>query len=654
MTRMRERQEYDLRGKDEDLTQEQPENIARSSNSSWATNLRRTGFEYRFDRDLNQHAGAAEDRKSREMLEAHERVAVWEPIANELMHTDPGHRAMAETQMLQMIPDPATRGLVQSARQGEFPKDTLDRFYHPDGTTFQFDPHSDTPHERQLANFATELKSDIRSAAHGALDDIPWSVGLDAPQYIERQLHSHAMRNVMETVLEQCPWHPPAELGHPNPAVNQAWENQQSQAEKFMNDPATVPIMLKIRHDEAARYQATGELPNGIDPADFKPEATTVSPELEALGYSTMHNQPVDIFDQPENIENYLKRQMNAHVSHHSHASLGAHPAEFGKALLKPELEPLLAANWEIKFDPGNRYYTDDGLINYIEHEHVRSLTQDSANPLHHLQATYGRMVRDALMNKGIAEDAYMNRPEALAMSYPRNVLALRRMAAVSHNMLDQHQQETWKEPEMPGYSPVVNWNSTPEEMVETLNPDTLKEAHRACGKMIESLDGHFDVQDNVDHDSPMKIYSFIPQPDDPGDRDVDHPAAILLREAVQDIFHAQGLLSQAREEEILSGLEWAMAQGNPQQYLEQLRRDQEHWSVIHSAERIINEDDRQEERAILGNLPDFSSPAEEEYDEDRQDLRSTDQKLHQALATAAERLAHADFCLKLAKHARA
>lgn len=638
----------------------QPENQDQTKNEDPFKHIQ-SDWTYRLRREKSQHAFIDQLRLSEndagrlnegtgdltgERQNSYQSTLSWEPTARALVSHDPETRAQAEHQMLlNLAHTPATQDLVAHARRGEFPPDVMDKFFHQNGAKVEFIPDSEEPIKYQLANFANRLQENIHNARHDTLSHIPWSLGTENPAATEASLEAAAYRRAKELIIENSPWDPQAKLDHPNPAVNQAWENHHGQTAELSNNRLTeLPFRLQIRHDEAAGYKNTGQLPDYIDESKLTKEATTVSPELETIGYSTVHNQPIDIFDKPENIEKYLRRQMDAHLNHQNHLTLNVHPADFGRALLKPELDPILGAKWQAKFDLDNFYYTDDGPINFQEEHHILTLTDDTTNPLHHLQASYGRLVRDSLMTRGIADDAYMHRPEALAMSYPRNVLALRRLAETGHQMLAQHQEGTWQDPEMPGYQPVLQWTSTPEQILDAIDPNDPFATDQTCKRMLASLEGHFQIEDTVDHDSPLRLYSFIPQPDDPGQRDVDHPSAILLREAVSDISQAMFHLAEERKNEVLDQLELAIEQGDGQAFLDNLRDQGEHWLITDEAQRIVesrySRQDEDQYQTLMRELRHEDNPADE-------------QDQNRTYAMIADRLAHADFCIKLAKHAR-
>ena len=396
-------------------------------------------------------------------------------------------------------------------------------------------------------------------------------------------------------------------------------------------------MAVEMKNREAAVFRETGDLPEGLDPGKLPPEAFRVTPEPERNGYSEMHNTPIDALDRPENIEKYLRRQMDAHVRHHTKRNMGENPAEFGKALLKPELDPELGANWG-RFDPANFYYTDDGPINYQEEHHVEFLTPDPTSAREHFMATYGRAVRDALMYKGVADDAYMNRPDLLAMSYARNTLSLRRMAGLAHKAMEGMETGEWERPQMPGYCPVTDWTLGTEENLRKIclatdNMGDLKAFREDAAEMIRSLEGHFDIMDAINHDSPMNIYSFYQHPEDPGNRDIDHPANIMLREAVNDIEMAREFISLARVDEFLNQAREARDQGKLDECLEGLMAEDE---MSHETRWVIKDMLREEGQPRYPGRD--ASPS-----------RSPEDRRTRMVHRAIDRLTHADFCITTA-----
>jgi hypothetical protein len=224
-----------------------------------------------------------------------------------------------------------------------------------------------------------------------------------------------------------------------------------------------------------------------------------------------------------------------------------------------------------------------------------------------------------------------MDRPDLLAMSYVRNVAALRRMSAFAHRAAGETSEDGWERPALRGYEPLVRWNRTPGENLEAVSDATggltdlgrLKDAVNGLRPQVEA---HFDPADLVDHDSPMLNYSFAAMPDDPGDRDVDHPAALLLREAQNDLAQAVNLMDWHRYDETLEEARAAVLAGkSPDAVLTALEENGACAEVRHSVEDNLKENG--------GKL--------------------TEEEREKIVMQIMDRLTHADFCITMAPCAR-
>ena len=227
---------------------------------------------------------------------------------------------------------------------------------------------------------------------------------------------------------------------HPDPNIqdiwNKVWDNRILEYTRYPGKWENLEAVLSIRQEEVQDYRNSGELPEWIHPERFTDERLTLTPENNALGYNNVHNQPIDLMDRSENIEHYLRERMDTHLNHYTRTNGGLHPAEFAKELIKPYVDKDLAAELH-RFDPENWYYTDDGPINYFENT-PRIVEGDTAVPSNHLKASYARLLRDSIMERGLAHDAEMDRADLLAMSLPRNAAALQRAAEFSHRLIEE------------------------------------------------------------------------------------------------------------------------------------------------------------------------------------------------------------------------
>ena len=519
--------------------------------------------------------------------------------------------------------DGPTAQFARRAMAGNLDRPTIDLAVHGGNAAFVHQ-QGDMTLEHQLTRYAERLTNEARDFWERGLNLTQWHQGAANPDAVRTAAQRAVQDNAVDHVIEASPGHPPQHLGHPNEVVNRVFDNHHQSAMRQFGHRhwEMIPRILEYRSDEATTYRDTGQLPPWLDPDVFPPEAFALSPALRRAGHTAMHNEPIDVFDRPENIQHYLKRQMDAHVSGPDKYNLSQHPAEFARALLAPELDPALSASWN-RFDAEDSAYVDDGPVNYCEADRIMNVVEgDTSHPQSHFETTYARMIRDALMYKGLADDAYMNRPDLLALSYPRNVLAMRQMSEFAHAAIRQHQAGGWERPEMPGYNPPVKWTNTPQENLDAaLGAMEYLAGVRDLKNMIEatyeSIQPHFDPQDAADHDSPMKISSFYQGPEDPGDRRIDIPSAILLREAVGDMRTALEFAGLAIQARLQNDAPQAAEGGRP----------------------AAEQDDTE------GNIP--LTPE----DEDRavQDQRANQSQL---ISRAIDRMTHADFCITMARRA--
>ena len=523
----------------------------------------------------------------------------------------------------------------------------------------------------EQADFLAHAES-VKRRANLVEAQVLWRSGYDQsdtdPQALNAYVGSQVNQFVKDEMLRTCPNNPPEGLHHPNPMVNEAWEAHWRQARDTVHagtDPHSLYFINQIQNEAAQEYRETGKLPEWLDETRFTEETTYVSPELAAAGYSVLHNTPVDMLDSTANIENYLRRQMETHVQHHNRSSLGAEPADFARALLQPELDPELSGQWH-RFDPGNTYLTDDGPINYRENLMVDFLVDPSADGTQastHFEVSYARMTRDALMLKGMADDAYMNRPDLLAMSYPRNAAALRRMSEFAGETTALAEQPGWQPPQVQGYRPLFDWQSNPatdREQVSSLTRDftSVSEISERIEDATAAIHGHFNAHDLVPQESWADNYAFIPSRADPGDRDTDFPGAVLIREALTDLREAQEMLDWCRHAEAMELLTEAAMENRGEEVLESLASDISLEVLLDALSRAEAEPSVAEASALRANPDDPDGAegariyAELTYDRHQQMFDEIDPAAE--AMRAVDRLRHADFCIKMAAQAYA
>ena len=330
-------------------------------------------------------------------------------------------------------------------------------------------------------------------------------------------------------------------LEHPDPAVqsslNQLMELRINHAKQqtWEHGMSHLTDSIKQTAAEVNTANTTGVLPHW-----FNPEKHAIDPQLARQGHNFVHPYPVDPFDQPENIARTLKDQIEHYLELAEAVHLPTHPSEIAKNLIRPYLDATLAADFP-HHDPGDFYYVDDGPINFQEYDNHRILLNNVDDPATHASTTYCRAIRQALMNQGLADDVYMDRPNLLAMSLPRNAQALQRLAAFLNKecerlqaAADNNSQERNLERDH-AYQPAIRWDQGNTaawqrmgELTAGMTDNTgLKDA---IDHMGQHLTNTFKTGDYYQSENSLRPYTFIHQLEIDLSTDVDHPARTLLR----------------------------------------------------------------------------------------------------------------------------
>ena len=237
--------------------------------------------------------------------------------------------------------------------------------------------------------------------------------------------------------------------------------------------------------------------------------------------------------------------------------------------------------------------------------------------------------MRDALMNRGMADDAYLNRPTALAYSYVRNTMTIDRMTEFANNSLAAMDSGEWQRPALPGYDPAVQWTSPKEENLQALTSlsNNLTDVPALLAHVHEtylSLQSNFDGRDSVQHDSFLAIYRHHPAAaDHDADQDADHPQSILLREALTDLEQSRAMLNWCQHDTLLDQMKQAVTSGNVDQTRDRMIEAGVGWDQ-------------------LWTLGDQAEGRRSMYDPTHRDPQTM-------LGRAANRLAHADFAITMA-----
>lgn len=406
----------------------------------------------------------------------------------------------------------------------------------------------------EMYDFVHEMHRQA-STAYFQLRDWEKDKGLDEETYnlIHTPMWNH--------MVEKSQHHPISPIEHQDPYIEEAWNKVwDKRINNIIEHPGRWDEMeshLSVRQEEINNFQTNGNLPDWLKPEWYTEERMTLTPENKALGYNPVHNQPIDILDKPENNEPYLRERMDTHLLHYTRTNGGVQAAEFAKALIEPYLDPDLSKNFSY-FDPDNWYYTDDGPINYQENVESAVLG-DTTDPSCHAETTYCRLVRECLMEKGLAHDAEIDRADLLAMSLPRSVMALERAAEFGKSLTDRTTDGTndrTMDPQserypLEGHEPIVTWNAGDaknlEAVLEATNDFTSTAPFRySVVDTIKNIQETFNPSDAVNPDSWTQNYSFMPKLPDVADTDVDHPGRFMLREALTDLSQAVALADQA------------------------------------------------------------------------------------------------------------
>ena len=474
----------------------------------------------------------------------------WTSLAAQLRHTHGTDYQAAESALLDHLSsDKALQSVVDTARnQGDITPEKLDALFHP---------HPERDQEESLLDYARRLKDDLETGWK-QLNGIPWSAGLDDPIASETTLLQTSRENALHHVFTESGLNLTEGLGHPNPTVNEVWTNSaNAQFHLRSRELELTAAQLELMQEQKTNYQQTGQLPAQLSDTAFPDAALTVTNDLATLGYSKMHNNPINLTDSAQDIESYLKRQMDAHVTHHTKLNLAQDPADFGRALLQPALDDELGANWT-KFDPGNYYYTDDGPLNYYENNHINFLIDtDPTDPTEHFKISYGRTVRDSLMGRGVADNAYMNRPDLLAESYPRAVHTLQGLSTFANNTTAQIADGTWHRPDIPNYDPPLHWDADPNRNLQQL------------------LDLTGDLTDVTPLQEQIHAaHAAVQAQPNPNHEDRDHPQTILLHEATGDLQQAAAFLDWCNQTAILDEMREAALTGTLAEKRTELERE--------------------------------------------------------------------------------
>ena len=396
--------------------------------------------------------------------------------------------------------------------------------------------------QRGLAGRATspaEFK-DFTITLDGAIRAVELRIGrADSPES-HAAAAEHFMAEQAADLVEAL--HPDLPLpgpDHPSPEAQAGYDDTLLELRRQMRQRGHAALAQFITMTAEAVRDGRG---TNIYPGWFDPELHSVNPELAELGYNALHNRPIPANQDIAETEAYLRDRIDAHAvtqgRHYGETRI--EPASMAKRFLAPYLDPVLIAQFHLH-DAEDRDYHDDGPINFREWPGQRVLHGGIDDPAEHASATYCRQVRDAIMNRGIAEDLEINRADLLAMSLVRNAGALQRLAHFLHGLTTQTGTRT--EPE--GYAPVIRWEMGTTAAWQTLGEITaglsdneaLLERIDAAGRYLQNA---YRPDDLINPESAGHRYAFLNLPTMSPGTDVDLPERVLIREALSDLAEAR------------------------------------------------------------------------------------------------------------------
>ena len=505
-----------------------------------------------------------------------------------------------------------------------------------------------TPSE--MRDFANSMYGQATAAARAALE---WDRRND--NLLEgraKETHEAAEHVVWTNLEEKSAYLPIEPFHHPDGQTsalwNKVWDKQLDSTLPYPAKWTDLEHLLQTRQQEINNFNDHGKLPDWLNPEGFTQDRMTLTPENEALGYNNVHHQPIDLLDRTDAVEGYLRERMDAYLDHRSRNNDGLHPAEFAKELIKPYTDEKLATEFH-RFDGDNRHYVDDGPINYYESAET-IVEGDTTHPANHLKASYARLLRDSLMERGLAHDSAMDRADLLAMSLPRNAVALQRTAEFSHTLIDTMDPSDPRE-SVNEYGTSITWNNSAEENMEAARAlaDTSdnKQLRHMIIHNIQHLAEAANPETISNPDSWTQNYSFMPRGADPGTTDIDHPGRFLLREALRDMTEALDIVESLDKAEARTQAWEAHQAGNLEDKLEEFAQDLRSPGFIQDLQHHVNDKQAKYDRdqRFAGIIPEhLMERYRTMHGETRDETPANASDNDYSITLAVNRLAHADF----------
>ena len=431
---------------------------------------------------------------------------------------------------------------------------------------------------RLMPDLVQQLQTAVATAAHSIRNQ-------DPPEHQATAALKLAQRHTRKIILQKSPDHPAPPVPTADPDLATSFQDALEARLTAQADPDQwheLIALLSATGRALADYPATQRLPPW-----FRTDTMVVTQENRQLGHNWLHPNPIDLTAPPQANSHYLQEVLN-----NARAS-GLSVPDTARLLLKPYLNAQAAARLP-EHEPEDFYYTDDGPINYHEPTDRRFLQGDIADPDNHQSTTYCRNIREAMMNRGLAADIETNRPDLLALSLPRNALALQRLDRFQQNLYDQladRQDAAATAPALP-----VHWrqgNARAWQAVRQATDNLSRE-----GPLADSIKSAIDAtitrhtaSDLIDPDEPSRNYNFIPRLEPEPTTDVDHPSRLLLREALKDLYHALEALDQIQQERQRAPEHRLLRQQIAQANLARFNQEGRSASFIEAAQHYLEND---------------------------------------------------------------
>ena len=438
-----------------------------------------------------------------------------------------------------LMDSPKLLKFVLDAREDRLDQARIDDFVHGPGALHRVGEDSwQTVNDRleepgklsgeDFQEFAREMGRQARLAQY-ELTDIKLKRGTGLMEEKLETVTRHIDENALHHLREKSQHHPPAQVHHPDPHVNAAWNRvEEERLQQLSARQETWPLMdqaLQRREQAQEAFRRDGTLPEWLHPERFTKERVETAPEHRDLGYNHVHNRPIELDGAPGELETYLQERMETTLQWSGRLNGGEPPAQFSRYLILPYLDPLLAES------PGDE----------------ASRERPDHSPLSHTQTTYARLVENCLHEQGIVEAAQQDRPDLLAEALRDNVRTIQRMT--------EYLREKQEEPPAQDAG-LPNWD------VRT------QERWNAALELTSNLTDTAEMIKDV-----LKLEEHAAQATDRAlELTTGHPAKYLIMEAIGDLQSARDALDRIDTQDGYHLVDQAVLTGHLDQLAEQFR----------------------------------------------------------------------------------